>query len=90
MLMFVHYKITMHFVASLAKRLRRAATESHADLCINAAVTQRPGFTRVLAHGTHDGGVGFADLFAGRTEPKGHVLSKKRAKKPNDQPTGFC
>lgn len=32
-------------------------------LCIDAAVAQRPRFTRVLAHGKHDGGVGFTDLF---------------------------
>lgn len=33
------------------------------DLCVDAAVTQRPRFTRVLTHRTHDGRVGFTNLF---------------------------
>lgn len=62
MLKLFHFKITIPLMQQ--KLVGRSA--SRTDLCINAAVTQRPGFTRVLAHGTHDGGVGFADLLADR------------------------
>lgn len=36
--------------------------EEFPHLGVDAAVAQRPRFTRVLTHGTHDGGVGFTDL----------------------------
>lgn len=41
--------------------------ETCTDLCINTTVAQRPGVTRVLTHGAHDGRVGLTDLFAGVT-----------------------
>lgn len=41
--------------------------ENCTDLCINAAVTQRPRLTCVLTHGTHDGSVGFTNLFTDET-----------------------
>lgn len=61
-------------------------SESHTDLCINTAVTQCPRFTGVLTHRTHDGGVGFADLFTDRKEEK-NALRSKKGKKTTNQPT---
>lgn len=46
------------------------------DLGEDAAVAQRPRFTRVLTHGTHDGGVGFTDLF---TEERGSGMDQRPA-----------
>ncbi len=37
------------------------------DLGVDAAVTKCPGLTGVLTHSTHDGGVGFTDLFTDET-----------------------
>ncbi len=41
--------------------------QSCTDLSVDAAVTQCPGITGVLTHGTHDGGVGFTNLFTDET-----------------------
>lgn len=38
-----------------------------ADLCVDTAVTQRPWVTGFLTHRTHDGGVGFTNLFTVET-----------------------
>lgn len=42
------------------------------DLGEDTAVAQRPRFTRVLTHRTHDGGVGFTDLSAEERSSRSH------------------
>lgn len=45
----------------------RGESENFTDLCINTTVAQRPRITCVLAHGTHDGGVGLTNLLTDGT-----------------------
>ena len=41
-------------------------SQNNTDLCVYTTVAECPGFT-LFTHGTHDGSVGLADLFADDT-----------------------
>lgn len=49
------------------------------DLGEDAAVAQRPRFTRVLTHRTHDGVVGFTNLFTEERSSRSTSASRSSA-----------
>lgn len=52
---------------------------STTDLGVDAAVAQRPGLTAVLTHSTHDGGVGFTNLFTDETTEQEQTQQSTRS-----------